>query len=320
MVVTIAAFMYMGSLVIQPGAPPANAHLPGAPTRQLTTFAPLRWTANGSAALEDFRDTLLPRMLNTYTAVEAAKYEKDKTTEISRVEPERYDRYNLFNPVVRCPKGDLVRLGSDGDGGKFLCGEERLQQPGCLVMSIGSHGQYDFEEAVLKGTACEVHTFDCTYDGASLDGERHTYHKICAGIKNEKRDGLQFMTLPDMIRSAMGGRPVDLLKMDIEGFEYEVVSGFQMEDSCHFPHQISLEVHYKQLYSMTDFMGKRDEWRHMLWPMHELSLGELGVFFGHFANLGYAVVSRDDNPYTGGEGCCSEFTLIRVEQPAHCHG
>ena len=128
------------------------------------------------------------------------------------------------------------------------------------------------------------------------------------------------------------------------------VSGFQMEDSCHFPHQISLEVHYKQLYSMTDFMGvrraggqgragkragrragrggrqaggqagllcpcapttaqaplppsarlqKRDEWRHMLWPMHELSLGELGVFFGHFANLGYAVVSRDDNPYTG---------------------
>ena len=71
-------------LCVQPGAPPANAHLPGAPTRQLTTFAPLRWTANGSAALEDFRDTLLPRMLNTYTAVEAAKYEKDKTTEISR--------------------------------------------------------------------------------------------------------------------------------------------------------------------------------------------------------------------------------------------
>ena len=36
------------------------------------------------------------------------------------VEPERYDRYNLFNPVVRCPKGDLVRLGSDGDG--EVCG------------------------------------------------------------------------------------------------------------------------------------------------------------------------------------------------------
>ena len=74
-------------------------------------------------------------------------------------------------------------------------------------------GIHLFLRSSVQGTACEVHTFDCTYDGASLDGERHTYHKICAGIKNEKRDGLQFMTLPDMIRSAMGGRPVDLLKV-----------------------------------------------------------------------------------------------------------
>ena len=29
--------------------------------------------------------------------------------------------------------------------------------------------------------------------------------------------------------------------------------------------------------------------------MHQLSLGELGVFFSHFSNLGYAIVSRDDN-------------------------
>jgi hypothetical protein len=49
---------------------------------------------------------------------------------------------------------------------------------------------------------------------------------------------------------------------------------------------------------------------------HDVSLGELAVWFGHFANLGYALISREDNPY--GMHCCAEFTLLRVEQPAEC--
>ena len=38
-------------------------------------------------------------------------------------------------------------------------------------------------------------------------------------------------------------------------------------------------------------LQKRDEWGNMLWPMHQLSMGELGLLFGHFANLDYAIVS-----------------------------
>lgn len=30
----------------------------------------------------------------------------------------------------------------------------------------------------LQVTNCTVHTFDCTYDGASRSPERHFYHKI----------------------------------------------------------------------------------------------------------------------------------------------
>ncbi|PSC71017.1 Histone H4 [Micractinium conductrix] len=272
----------------------------------------------GAAALDDFRDTLLPRMLMLYTEVEAAKFKGNgNKLPVTRVEPDRHQRFNLFNPILRCPRGGLVRLGNDDDGGKFICGDERLQKPGCLIMSIGSHGQYDFEEAVLKDTACEVHTFDCTWEGKEIHKQRHKYHKICVGDKSEARDGLQFQTLPDIIKS-LGNRPVDLLKMDIEGFEYEVTSGFKIQDSCHFPHQISLEVHFKNLYSLTPFAHKRNHWDNMIWPMHQLSLGELGVFFSHFSNLGYAIVSRDDNLAPRANGCCSEFTLIRVEQPAHC--
>lgn len=96
------------------------------------------------------------------------------------------------------------------------------------------------------------------------------------------------------------------------------------------------------------------DFTNLFWPRHELSLGEISLFFGHFANLvrpllfslnavgrldkvcnakagqsllkllnylllrvqGYAVVSREDNPL--GPECCAEFTLLKVEQPANC--
>lgn len=109
---------------------------------------------------------------------------------------------------------------------------------------------------------------------------------------------------------------------------------------------------------MTAFLRDRHSWQHMIWPMHDLSLvsrtamlavparprglflapslnstaspeaepacpqpaqAELAVFFEYLAELGYAVVSREDNPLSlPGTGCCSEFTLVRVEQPADC--
>lgn len=73
-----------------------------------------------------------------------------------RVEPAGFSRYDLFNPVVRCPGGPLQRMGSAADGGKLLCGLDGLRaRKACVVFSIGSNGQYDFEQAFLKvgGTA-----------------------------------------------------------------------------------------------------------------------------------------------------------------------
>ena len=76
---------------------------------------------------------------------------------------------------------------------------------------------------------------------------------------------------------------------------------------------IAMEVHFTNLYN-----GLRNptDFSHLFWPMHDVSLGELAVFFSHFANLGYALISREDNP--AGLHCCAEFTLLRVEQPAEC--
>lgn len=48
----------------------------------------------------------------------------------------------------------------------------------------------------------------------------------------------------------------------------------------------------------------------LIWPNHQLTLGELALFISHLANMGYAIVSREDNvlcPH------CSELTLLRVD-------
>lgn len=62
-----------------------------------------------------------------------------------------------FNPFINCTSGGpLVRLGSDKDGGKYICLDEYLTRPGCIVYSLGSNGQYDFEEAILEASNSHV--------------------------------------------------------------------------------------------------------------------------------------------------------------------
>lgn len=59
----------------------------------------------------------------------------------------------MFLPVLECPAADggMRRLGGDGDGGKWLCMAERLRdKAGCVIYSIGSLGNYEFELAMLN--------------------------------------------------------------------------------------------------------------------------------------------------------------------------
>lgn len=146
------------------------------------------WHRNASLALQDWRSSLLRRCAELYTAREAAEYQSEEgsTKPIRRcgnklggvaswmnvqciiplwldcrVEPEDFDRFQLFLPIVRCPDGELPqRKGASGDGGKWLCmGSLKRSDGGCLVYSIGSNEQFDFEEEMLQvaGTCrCEL--------------------------------------------------------------------------------------------------------------------------------------------------------------------
>ncbi|KAL4855471.1 hypothetical protein ACK3TF_004002 [Chlorella vulgaris] len=330
-----------------------HVHLPDGRrrTKPLRVTDQTEWHVNATNALAEWRSALLGNMLDLYKRTEAAAY-NGSDTPIVRIEPAGFDRYALFDAIVLCPDGGPPRrVGSDGDGGKWLCplddglGNETLaaalvpadpppptrNQSSCIVYSVGSNNQFDFEEAMLK-LGCSVHTFDCFSPGtpASLMEGRHFFHRVCShaatvtalfdscslGHVNYEKDGRVFQTL-DTVLKANDHSHIDILKIDIEGYEFEVLSGLHLLNSCAFPKQISMELHYHHLYMMTPHEMNRTHWDNMLWPMHELSLAELVTVFGHLADLGYAATSREDNPLSV-DGCCVEYSFIRVERPAHC--
>merc|ERR1712004_367989 len=81
---------------------------------------------------------------------------------------------------------------------------------------------------------CETHAFDCTVDPASpvVAGKSFTFHNWCIGEEGAgfnagngylrgKQGGVQFKKLSETMR-LLGHDSVDVLKFDIEGFEWKL--------------------------------------------------------------------------------------------------
>jgi hypothetical protein len=212
----------------------------------------------------------------------------------------------------------MSRLGASGDGGKQLCGVENLA-PGCVIYSLGSNNHFDFEEAALAATPCEIFTFDCTSNPPVQDyGPRLHFERICLG--DGGAGDPRFRTLAD-IAAERGHSRIDLLKTDIEGFEFAVVEtlwrgallGGGSGDAADaeamrarlrlLPEQVTFEVH-----ALTDSP-------HLVWgspvgkPEQYLSVGDMLTLWVQLTDIGYTVISRENNAVC--PHCC-EFTLVRA--------
>lgn len=216
-----------------------------------------------------------------------------------RKEHDRWSQFDLLQPIITCPPGaQLERVGSpdpETDGGKWLCtpldGLLPVSGP-CVAYSFGSHMNFLFESAVLNLTRCSVYTYDCTVQGATLDPERHTFHRKCVGPRSMGRD---FMTW-DQALQANGHSDVHILKIDIEGSEWAALGSWTV-DTPGLPTIIAIELHLR---------------KDPVWERAEVSVSDLALFAQHLGTLGYALVSREPNP---NHPPCSEFTFLRVEVP-----
>jgi len=156
--------------------------------------------------------------------------------------------FNMWEPTAACVDPQVLG-GADADGARTLCSFQRAfkdREP-CIVYSIGSNGDFAFEDALLAlADRCIVHTMDCTMSGrftASFEVKpRLWFHPWClSGV-----DGLpdaRFKSLRG-IHDALGHSwgSLALLKMDVEAYEHAVLESWDATDPL-LPEQLSVEVH-----------------------------------------------------------------------------
>lgn len=72
-----------------------------------------------------------------------------------------YTMWDFFVPAFSCPF-PVTRTGQLGDGGKFVCGLDRvIKRPNCLIYSLGVEGDSSFEAEILRRSeTCTMYGYD----------------------------------------------------------------------------------------------------------------------------------------------------------------
>lgn len=214
-----------------------------------------------------------------------------------------HTRLNMMGPIVNFCRNPLEKFGKD-DEEKRACGLsllEQQQQNGeeCVVFSVGSFNLWQFEEAVYKTTKCRIEVFDCTvgkkWAAPEYIRDRTTLHPYCLGSSDRTIGKLEFLGWESFLRLANLSHNPTFLKMDIEGYEYEVLRAI-IESGHPPPLQIAMEIHQ---HTIEHKYGRRK------------SSGELMAFMNYLRFVGgYHLIDRNDNPFCPH---CSEFLLAKVD-------
>eukprot|EP00977_Amphora_coffeiformis_P024481 scaffold15975_cov153-Amphora_coffeaeformis.AAC.1 len=235
---------------------------------------------------------------------------------------EKWGPFNSFEKMMSCQANekDCIGGGCRDDTSKITCGTKNLK-PGCVVYSIGGNNQWQFEMGVLQKTPCQVHTFDCTGDRSRFKvpaNDRLVFHHVCLGTehvdaaptcpKGNPKCGPTW-TLSEM-QQTLGHNRIDLLKVDIEGFEWglfeswpELAAQSEQQQTLALPMQLNVEIHYKTQFPALWRPGQTNDGE--IWK----SPTEIAGLQRHLLSMGYAVIERDDNRFCPH---CTELTLIRA--------
>ncbi|KAI8916814.1 methyltransferase domain-containing protein [Entophlyctis helioformis] len=184
------------------------------------------------------------------------------------------------------------------DGPKWMC-PEYLETPDdsqCTVFSIGSNGDFQFEESINKfvGNKCKIYTFDCTGNWTNPTTE---FHPWCISDKNYVDPaGRHYKTLTSMMKE-VGVSKIHLFKIDVEGYEFHAFRSLEREPPESLPKQVLLEVHWGTEWPEQRFNIEKDSW-----------LPRATSFYRSLDKMGYRIALRERNIYSE---CCAEYVLIR---------
>lgn len=180
-----------------------------------------------------------------------------------------------------------------------------------LVYAAGIAFDSDFEEKLAE-EGYEVHAFDCTVNPMerAVTDKMFTFHKTCIG-KPASLDTSRYAArglaggatfefkLVSQIMAELGHTSVDLLKFDIEGFEWKLFYEDLMNEAVP-PKQMAFELHTENAQPLVvppeQVKGK--------------DLKAVNTLFLNLYDLGYRVVSKEINPM---DPACAEFVVVKVD-------
>jgi hypothetical protein len=135
----------------------------------------------------------------------------------------------------------LKRFGSANDGGYLMC--ENLIEPLDAAYSYGVGRNDDWGCEMSRRYHVPVHQYDC-FDPArpTCNGGTFVFHNECVGDREGDRESHFFDTLENQInKNGDSGRRL-IIKMDIEGAEWDSLLAAPNELFASIP-QIAMEMH-----------------------------------------------------------------------------
>ncbi|KAF7297593.1 Methyltranfer-dom domain-containing protein [Mycena kentingensis (nom. inval.)] len=215
---------------------------------------------------------------------------KERKDEIRRVGEDRvafpqpftelYTLWDFFVPAFSCPF-PVYRVGTMGDGGKYCCGIERAVRTnrprksngrGCVVYSMGVERQSSFEQEILHmEESCEVFGFDFSVTewgpelraDTAVNQRAHFFPYKIGGTDNHTAHPPEYSL--SGIMEELGHEFIDVLKVDIEGSEWDaLVALVKSFDGRPLPFgQLEIEIHVGYR-SDWNSLGTVDKWWSML--------------------------------------------------------
>ncbi|KAH7888957.1 methyltransferase domain-containing protein [Phlebopus sp. FC_14] len=213
---------------------------------------------------------------------------------------EFYTLWDFFLPSYRCPHR-VERIGIMGDGGKWVCGLECIvPKKKCVIYSFGINGESSFEADLMKAApGCEAYGYDFSVQSFGPEIEQDSDLKRRAHFfpfALGPKDAYSPVNDPKMytLRTLMernGHDFIDVLKVDIEGNEYDALQVF-IDSFKGEPlplGQLQLEVHVYGDGSLVHDFPRFLKW----WE--KLEAAGLRPFFSE-PNLVYVNLIRGANP------------------------
>ncbi|KAF8939967.1 hypothetical protein BGZ47_007926 [Haplosporangium gracile] len=154
-----------------------------------------------------------------------------------------------FQPSFNCPH-EVERVGRLNDGGKWMCGmtilESMKKEEKCVIYSLGVFDDSSWEKEMIDRTNCQVFAFDASVDkiagDAAGDPNIHFFKYFIGGKDTVDKDGTVWKSLKTIMKEN-GHDWIDVLKIDIEGNEFDALNAMMDQFDVLPFSQMQIEIH-----------------------------------------------------------------------------